>query len=122
MSVQADSEERAEIAMQTDIIDLKSINQQVDIYDLDQKRDASCQGPIRPKFLPKMKDIGVVTDFNRKFLASQDWFYSQIFRDMLGEFYKNQGKKLPEGIAIRFRRHDGRGNYMSFDESTAVLK
>ena len=38
-SMQADSEERNEIAMQTEAIDLKSMNQQVDIYDLDNKRD-----------------------------------------------------------------------------------
>ena len=37
--MQADSEERNEIAMQTEAIDLKSMNQQVDIYDLDNKRD-----------------------------------------------------------------------------------
>ena len=35
ISIQADSEERNEIALQTSVIDLKSINQQVDIYDLD---------------------------------------------------------------------------------------
>ena len=34
VSLQADSEERNEIAMQTSAIDLKSMNQQVDIYDL----------------------------------------------------------------------------------------
>ena len=39
ISIQADSEERQEIAMQTSVIDLKSMNAQVDIYDLDQKRD-----------------------------------------------------------------------------------
>ena len=38
-SAQADSEERNEIAMQTDIIDLKNTDQQVDIYDLTNKRD-----------------------------------------------------------------------------------
>lgn len=116
-SIQADSEERAEIAMQTDIIDLKSINQQVDIYDLDRKRDASTQGPIQRKFLKETREIGIVTDFNKKFLVSQDWFFSQLYRDMLRDFFKKQGKQLPEGIAIRFRRHDTKGNYMNFDEA-----
>lgn len=92
ISLQADSEERAEIAMQTSIIDLKSINQQVDIYDLDQKRDAGTQGPIRTNYLKEKKDVGIVTDMNRKLLVSQDWFYSQLYRDMLRAFYAKMGK------------------------------
>ena len=87
VSLQADSEERAEIAMQTSVIDFKSCNQQVDVYDLDNKRDAGCQGPVQ-KFLKETKEVGVITDFNRKLLVSQDWFYSQLFRDLLSTFYR----------------------------------
>jgi hypothetical protein len=52
-SIQADSLEREEIAMQTSVIELKCMNQQVDIYDLDRKRDAGTQGPIIPSLFPK---------------------------------------------------------------------
>jgi len=35
---------------------------------------------------------------------------------MLRTFFKKQGKAVPEGIAVRFRRHDTKGNFKSFDE------
>ena len=62
--------------MQTSIIDFKSHFQQVDVYDLDNKRDAGCQSHITPMLLKEKKDVGMVTDGNRKLLVSQDWFYS----------------------------------------------
>ena len=61
LSIQCDSEERADIAMQTSVIDLKSMNQQVDIYDLAKIRDASVQNSIEPgksKFLKSMRNVG----------------------------------------------------------------
>ena len=69
-SIQADSEERNEIAMQTSIIDLKSMNQQVDIYDLDNKRDASVQNAPLTNINIEMKDVGTVTEPNRRLLVS----------------------------------------------------
>lgn len=39
VSIQADSEERFEVAMQTELIDMKCNNQQVDVYDLGNKFD-----------------------------------------------------------------------------------
>lgn len=48
----------------------------------------------------------MVTDMNRKLLVSQDWFYSQLYRDMLRAFYTKAGKKVPETILSRFRLHD----------------
>lgn len=89
-SIQADSEERNEIAMQTEAIDLKSMNQQVDIYDLDQKRDAGVQGPIS-NIVIKMKDQGTMMEPNRRFLVSQDWFFSILFRETLIKFFKKLG-------------------------------
>lgn len=78
--------------MQTSAIDLKSMNQQVDIYDLQGKRDQGTQGPPMPKFLKEMKDAGCTTDFNRKLICSQDWFFSSLYRDMLRNFYKKLGQ------------------------------
>lgn len=46
-SAQADSEEREDIALQTSVIDMKSMNQQVDIYDLDQRKDMATQDDIK---------------------------------------------------------------------------
>ena len=92
------------------------MNQQVDIYDLDNKRDACTQGPITTSFFKEMKDVGMTTDFNRKLLVSQDWFYSHLYRDMLRVFYKKQGKTVPEFILKRFKRHDIKGNFKEFDD------
>ena len=79
MSMQADSEERAEIAMQTSIIDYKSDKQQVDVYELLNKRDGNTQTHIvKTNFLTNCKDVAVGTDFNRKLLVTQEWFYSQL--------------------------------------------
>ena len=64
------------------------------------------QGPIEPKFLKEMRDVGVVTDFNRRLLVSQDWFYSQLYRDMLRAFYTKAGEQVPESILSRFSLHD----------------
>ena len=116
VSLQADSEERAEIAMQTSAIDLKSMNQQVDIYDLDNKRDQGTQGPMVPRFFKQMKDQGVTTDLNRKLLCTQDWFYSKLYRDMLRAYFKKQGKQLPDSIAKRFSNYDQKGNFKEFDD------
>ena len=57
-----------------------------------------------------------MTDFNRKLLVSQDWFYSQLYRDMLRAFYRKQGKEVPEYILVRYRRHDSKGNYRGIQE------
>ena len=63
-----------------------------------------------------MKDAGVVTDFNRKLLCSQDWFFSQLYRDMLRAFFSKQGQVVPEGIIHRFNRHDLKGNFKELDD------
>ena len=57
-----------------------------------------------------------MTDFNRKLLVSQDWFYSRLYRDMLANFYKKQGKEVPEAITARYQRHDVKGNYRGIEE------
>ena len=71
--------------MQTSLIDFKSDHQQVDVYELLNKRDGSTQHPnhIKTNFLVNTKDIAVGTDFNRKLLVTQDWFYSQLYRNSL---------------------------------------
>jgi len=39
------------------------------------------------KLLGKVsKDQGTGTDFSRKMLAPRDWFYSNLFREMLKDF------------------------------------
>ena len=81
------------------------MNQQVDIYDLAKIRDVSVQNSIEPgksKFLKTMRNVGVMTDFNRRMLVSRDWFFSNMYRDMLKEFFAKKGEDLPEAIASRF--------------------
>lgn len=98
-SAQADSEEREDIALQTSVIDMKSMNQQVDIYDLDQRRDKATQdevpqedgaamaqvdvthaGTSTSRFLKEKRDVGTITSQNRRFIVTQDWFFSKLFK------------------------------------------
>ena len=46
------------------------MNQQVDIYDLDRKRDMGTDNPEnKQKFIKETKEIGTLTDFNRKLIC-----------------------------------------------------
>jgi len=100
ISLQADSEEREEIELNCNLIDAKVKNSEwkdpVDIYDLNNMsftmKGTTAAGLIPPektggKLLGKVsKDQGTGTDFSRKMLAPRDWFYSNLFREMLKDF------------------------------------
>ena len=84
------------------------------------KRDGSTQHPnhIKTNFLTNTKDIAVGTDFNRKLLVTQDWFYSQLYRNLLRQFYKKLGQSVPEEIETLLRHHDAvtQASFRGFDE------
>ena len=64
------------------------MNQQVDIYDLDNKCDAEVQSPVKPSnLLTEMRDVGTVMDPPKTLLVSQDWFFSLLYRELLEAFF-----------------------------------
>lgn len=81
-SIQCDNVERKGIAAQTNIIDRTTSHQQVDIYDLMDIKDKSSQNLFQ-SFLPVRKDAACGTDLSRRMLASRDWFFSKLFRQLL---------------------------------------
>ena len=54
---------------------------------------------------------------NRRFLVSQDWFFSQLFRELLLQFYSKAGADAPQETLNRFIVHDSRNNYREFNET-----
>ena len=70
----------------------------------------------------------MVTDFNRRLLVTQDWFYSELYRELLREFHDKQAaqsteddkkkevEKSLEEIALRWKIHDIKGNFKDMDE------
>ena len=98
MSVQADSEEREENATLINTIDLKSkMQKKINIYDLSPMRKGV--DPHNQSLLKEKKDVGVVTEFHRRLLSTQDWFYSKLYRDMATTYYERSSiYGVPEGI------------------------
>ena len=62
--------------------------------------------------------MAVGTDFNRKLLVTQDWFYSKIYRKLVRQFYQNLGMFVPEEIETLFKHHDqiAVATFRGFDE------
>ena len=83
-------------------------------------RDGHTQVPVavQTNFLKETKDAGVGTDFNRKLLVTQDWFYSKIYRRLLRKYYESLGKSVPEEIETLFKYHDQitTASFRGFDE------
>ena len=119
-SIQADSEERNEIALQTEMIDLKNMDQQVDIYDLQNKRDAKVGESEKEEseqgMFKETKDMGTMMEPNRRLLVSQDWFFSILYRQLLKKFYANQNSEVPEALLNRFKRHDEKNEFKPFED------
>ena len=75
------------------MIDLKNMDQQVDIYDLQNKRDAKVGESEKEEseqgMFKETKDMGTMMEPNRRLLVSQDWFFSILYRQLLRKFYAN---------------------------------
>ena len=87
VSLQCDSTEKFEIDMQTELIDAKNEDQQVDVYDLGLAKRQGSQ--VRSQIgLKVKKSVGCGTEPKpKKVLSSYDWFYSDLNRRLLKEFY-----------------------------------
>ena len=66
----------------------------------------------------EMKDVGTVTEPNRRLLTSQDWFFSHLFRETVQKYFEKIGESVPEAILERFKKHDKKNKYRGFDDST----
>ena len=96
-SQQADSEERQEIFIETALIDLKNEDsEKIDIYELGgaQKTLSSNQKNSKSLGIRQVADMQVGTEANRNLLSSRDWFFSDIHRIMLLDFYERTGQPL----------------------------
>lgn len=103
-SMQCDSIEKFELDLQTDLIDLKNRDQQVDVYDLGIWKNQKTQHPKVIGF-KVMTDQSVGTDFNRKLISTTDWFYSDLHRRLLREYFQKQNISSNEPEA-KFREFD----------------
>jgi hypothetical protein len=61
-------------------------------------------------------DKGTGTDFSRKLLAPRDWFYSNLFRELLERFC-DKGKCPVDGVVQKYwREHDIEYCYRDINE------
>ena len=88
----------------------------IDLYDLSPTKIPPRHLQEENRFTKETRDVGIMADFNSKLIVSQDWFYSQLFRDMIRSFYRNKGIDVPEEILKRFRRHDESGQFCIVDD------
>jgi proline dehydrogenase len=76
--------------MQTTLIDLKSKNAAIDIYDISR----ADHHPTSPKIGFKKtanKSIGTGESTKVKLVAPQDWYFSELNRRLMREFYQKNG-------------------------------
>lgn len=101
--------------MQTSIIDYKNKKSKevVNIYDLSPSKKNKLEGP---KLIKEMKDVSLTADFNRDLIATRDWFFSKLFRDMITDHYKKVGLPLPDAIARRYRIFDQQSTFTGVDD------
>ena len=71
----------------------------------------------KPKLIKEMKDAACLTDFNRKLICPQDWFYSTLYRELLITFYKKLKLEVPEAIMTRFFKYDKKSNFIEIEDS-----
>lgn len=49
-----------------------------------------------------MVDSMVGTDQNRQLLAAKDWYYSDLHRRLMAEFFEGMGEEIPAEIRANF--------------------
>ena len=121
MSVQADSEEREENATMVNTIDLKSkMQKKINIYDLTVEKRKG-KNPHNQPLIKETKDVGVLTEFHRRLYCSQDWFYSELFKDMLTAMYAKTGDFVPDNVLKRWNMNERNSNYMRLEDEKNIL-
>ena len=61
-------------------------------------------------------DQGTGTDFSRKFLAPNDWFYSNLFRDLIKRFCNKGNCSVDHSVQKAWKEHDIEHNYRDINE------
>lgn len=78
----------------------------VDVYDCSPEKSVE----INKIGIKQTADMKVGTDQNKNLLSSRDWFYSDIHRRLLIQFYETQGLQLSQEAQDDFAAYDwGRG-------------
>lgn len=88
--------------MQTDLIDLKNIDQQVDVYDLGLSAVGESQLKPRKVGIVQTHSIACGANIDKKFVSAKDWFYSDLNRRLLKNFYQKNKLTLPAHIVAQF--------------------
>jgi hypothetical protein len=79
----------------------------VDVYDLSAKQETLEANSSAKKIgFRDACDVNVGTDLHPKLLASRDWFYSDIHRRMLLDYYASTGQELCSEIQEDFAAYD----------------
>ena len=70
----------------------------------------------KPKFFKETKEVACLTDFNRKLICPQDWFYSTLYREMLVTMYKKLKQEVPDAIMTRFEKYDKKSVFLAIED------
>ena len=101
--MQADSDERYEIDLQTELIDLKQIDPKyiVDVYDLgpDQRAKKQKSSKIGIK---ETREAKIGTDPKQDMLSAKDWYFSDLHRHLLFGYYQKFRKQVPQQVQEDF--------------------
>lgn len=103
-SLQADSVAQLELDLQIDLIDKKTKFQNIDFYEL-----GSAKNPVTITSsiigFKQTEDRAVGTDQPRKMLATTDWFYSQINRKLIRDYFETKNISTVD-IDQKFEQHE----------------
>ena len=61
-------------------------------------------------------DVAVGTDFSRRLLAPNDWYYSQLFRRLLKQHYAKFKQPIRYEVENSFKAHDQENYYRDLHE------
>lgn len=64
------------------------------------------QIPVKIVGFKTTAEIAVGTDHYRKLLSTKDWYYSDLHRRLLTEFYCKQDQDVPEEIMSEMQAYD----------------
>lgn len=78
--------------------------------------DQATQGTNTSKFLKPTRDVGTITNFNRKFIVTQDWFFSKLYRQLIQKYFDRQDVPIPAKVLSRFNKYHRTETFREFDE------
>lgn len=84
---------------------MKNVQTDIDIYDLRADKQTSVNGS-RIGFRKTLEKMCGTGDPKVRFLAPHDWYYSELNRRLIQEFYEKNGLSLPRAIIDDFKAFD----------------